>query len=91
MEPYLSLTVHYIDDEFQLKSRFLQMSYFPQDHTGDAISRGLQEMLAAWALKEEQQVCVTTDNTANIVNAVAINKWSRLQCFGHRTHAAPSN
>lgn len=52
------------------------------------IAQGLKEMLAAWDLKEEQQVCVTTDNAANIVNAVAINKWSRLQCFGHRLHLA---
>ncbi len=88
MEPYMSLTVHYIDEEFQLKSRCLQTSYFPQDHTGDAIAQGLKEMLAAWDLKEEQQVCVTTDNAANIVNAVSINKWSRLQCFGHRLHLA---
>jgi len=88
MEPYMSLTVHYIDDEFQLKSRCLQTSYFPQDHTGDAIAQGLKEMLDAWNLKEEQQVCVTTDNGANIVKAVAINKWNRLQCFGHRLHLA---
>ncbi|XP_051964499.1 zinc finger BED domain-containing protein 4-like isoform X1 [Xyrauchen texanus] len=54
----------------------------------DAISQGLKEMLDAWNLKEEQQVCVTTDNAANIVKAVAINKWSRLQCFGHRLHLA---
>ncbi|KAL1276600.1 hypothetical protein QQF64_036223 [Cirrhinus molitorella] len=45
-------------------------------------------MLAAWDLQEEQQVCITTDNAANIVNAVAINKWNRLQCFGHRLHLA---
>lgn len=33
------------------------------------------------ALMEEQQVCLTTDNAANIVKAVAINKWTRVQCI----------
>lgn len=85
MEPYMSLTVHYID---QTQTRCLQMSYFPQDHTRNVIAQKLKEMLAAWGLKEEQQICETTDNETNIVNAVAINKWSRLQCFWHRLQLA---
>lgn len=44
-EPYISLTVHFIDDNFDLKSRCLQTSYFPQDHTGENIAAGLKEAL----------------------------------------------
>ncbi|KAK1906521.1 Zinc finger BED domain containing protein 1 [Dissostichus eleginoides] len=33
-------------------------------------------------------VCITTDNGSNIVKAVSLNKWKRLQCFGHRLHLA---
>ncbi|XP_040294401.1 E3 SUMO-protein ligase ZBED1-like [Bufo bufo] len=49
---------------------------------------GLKEALKSWGLKEELQVCITTDNGANIVKAVEINGWTRLQCFGHRLHLA---
>uniref|UniRef100_G3N6T0 HAT C-terminal dimerisation domain-containing protein n=2 Tax=Gasterosteus aculeatus TaxID=69293 RepID=G3N6T0_GASAC len=28
----------------------------------------------------------TTDNESNIVKAVELNKWLRMQCFGHRLH-----
>ncbi|XP_040278097.1 E3 SUMO-protein ligase ZBED1-like [Bufo bufo] len=88
MEPYISLTIHFINDEWKLCSRCLQTSYFPEDHTGELISQGLKEALESWGLKEELQVCITTDNGANIVKAVEINGWTRLQCFGHRLHLA---
>ncbi|KAL3976330.1 CD59 antigen [Sarotherodon galilaeus] len=88
MEPYISLTVHFINGEWKLCSRCLQTSYFPEDHTGEQISQGLEEALESWGLKEEFQVCITTDNGANIVKAVELSGWTRLQCFGHRLHLA---
>ncbi len=42
--------------------------------------------LAAWGLDERRQVCITTDNAVNMVKAAALNKWTRLQCFGHKLH-----
>lgn len=33
-----SLTVHFINDDFQFKSRCLQMAYFPVDHTGRGLN-----------------------------------------------------
>lgn len=87
-EPYISLTVHFVDDESVLKSCCLQTSYFPDDHTGQNIAAGLIEALAAWDLCEDGLVAVTTDNGTNIVKAVAFNHWTRFQCFGHRLHLA---
>ncbi|RXN32801.1 zinc finger BED domain-containing 1-like protein [Labeo rohita] len=91
MEPYMSLTVHYVNDNFKMKSRCLQTAFFPEDHTGENISEGLKEALASWGLCEEQQVSITTDNGTNIVKAVPLNNWTRLQCFGHRLHLAIEN
>ncbi|XP_049908073.1 E3 SUMO-protein ligase ZBED1-like isoform X3 [Epinephelus moara] len=86
-EPYLSLTVHYIDN-WELKSKCLQTSFLPEDHTGGIIAQGLQDALMSWNLNEARQVCITTDNGANIVKAVSLNQWTCLQCFGHRLHLA---
>lgn len=88
MEPYISLTIHYITDEWKVASRCLQTSYFPDDHTGEAIAEGLKDALESWGLREESQVCITTDNGTNVVKAVPLNDWRRLQCFGHRLHLA---
>lgn len=86
-EPYLSLTVHYIDN-WELKSLCLQTSFFPDDHTGELIAQGLQDALMSWNLSETRQVCITTDNGNNIIKTVSLNEWTRLQCFGHRLHLA---
>ena len=87
-EPYMSLTVHYVDSDFTLQSKTLQTAYFPDDHTAEIIAQGLVEALASWGLEEDRMVCITTDSGANIVKAAALNDWRRLQCFGHRLHLA---
>ncbi|KAL2081527.1 hypothetical protein ACEWY4_023380 [Coilia grayii] len=91
MEPYISLTIHFIDTEFNLKVKCLQTAFMPEDHTGQNIADGLREALAEWGLNEGKLVCITTDNAANIKLAAEINGWLRLQCFGHRLHLAIEN
>lgn len=88
MEPYMSLTIHYIDPDFNLTTKCLQTAFIPQDHTGQNIADGLREAMAEWSLEEEKLVCMTTDNAANIRLAAELNGWMRLQCFGHRLHLA---
>ncbi|XDV18076.1 hypothetical protein PO909_023848 [Leuciscus waleckii] len=87
-EPYISLTIHFIDDDWKLRSRCLQTAFFPEDHTGAIIALGLKDALSAWGLDEAHLVCMTTDSGANMVRALEINKWTRLACFGHRLHNA---
>ena len=36
-DPYLSYTIHYINDEWKLKTKCLKTLYFPTDHTGQNI------------------------------------------------------
>ncbi|GAA6096348.1 zinc finger BED domain-containing protein 1-like, partial [Tachysurus ichikawai] len=43
MEPFLSLTIHYITDDWNLGSWCLQTSYFPAEHTAEEIAQGLKE------------------------------------------------
>ncbi|XP_053298983.1 E3 SUMO-protein ligase ZBED1 [Pleuronectes platessa] len=90
-EPYISLTVHFLDQDFELKTRCLQTAYFPGEHTGENIACGLREALTSWNLREEQLACITTDNGSNVVKATELNHWVRLQCFGHRLHLAIEN
>ncbi|XP_073667609.1 E3 SUMO-protein ligase ZBED1-like [Paramisgurnus dabryanus] len=88
MEPYLSLTVHFISEEWVLQSHCLQTSYFPNDHTGEFLAAGLKEAFDSWGLSEQKLVAITTDSGANIKKAIELNNWTRLQCFGHRLHLA---
>ncbi|XP_051564716.1 E3 SUMO-protein ligase ZBED1-like [Myxocyprinus asiaticus] len=90
-EPYKSLTVHFITEDFNLKACCLQTAYFPDDQTGENIAASLREGLVSWDLHEENFVCITTDNASNMVKAAQLNEWTRLQCLGHRLHLAIEN
>ena len=90
-EPFISFTVHYIDENWKLHNRCLQTLYMPQAHTGINLADILRETIEMWNLNEESLVCLTTDSGANIVRAVEMLEWSRLSCFGHNLHNAVNN
>lgn len=88
-DPYMSYTIHYITEEWELRSTALGTLYFPQNHTGENISDAIRETLESWKLDSKNQVCLTTDNGSNILCAVkTILGWTHLPCFGHNLHLA---
>ena len=90
LKPYLSYTVHYIDNQWSLKSYCLQTMYLPEDHTANNLAEGLQETLQTWSLDVTKQVCITTDSASNIVRATKDLGWKQLSCFGHNLNLAVS-
>ena len=86
MTPYMGYTVHYIDEEWNLQTRTLGTKYVPENHTGDVIASAMTNTLDEWGLDPKKQVCITTDNGANIVKACRDLSWERLSCFGHNLH-----
>ena len=91
MEPYLSYSVHFIDD-WVLKSRCLQTLFVPKDHNAVNLSEILTETLTQWKLQAHKQVCITTDNGSNMVCATTVRlMWTHLPCFGHNLHLAVVN
>ena len=91
LRPYMSYTVHYIHNEWQLSSKCLQTTFLPQDHTGENLAEAFTETLTSLGLHAENQVCLTTDSGSNIVRAAGILKWTRLACFGHNLHLDVTN
>ena len=41
----------------------------PEDHTGENLAEAMRCSVEAWELEESNQVCLTTDSGAYIVNA----------------------
>ena len=88
-DPYMSYTIHYITEEWELQSTALGTLYFPEDHTGENLSDAIKETLQSWNLDSKNQVFLTTDNGSNILCAVkTILGWMHLPCFGHNLHLA---
>ena len=48
----------------------------------------MEETLAAWGLRALCQLCLTTDNATNRINAAERLQWTHLSCFGHNLHLA---
>ena len=46
-EPYMSLTIHFIDKDWNFQSICLQTAYFPEDHKGEVIAPGMIEAPAS--------------------------------------------
>lgn len=86
MTPYISLTIHYIDDMWNLQSKMLQTMYMPQDHTGNNIRDVIEDSLVSWGLKKECLVALTTDNGSNVKLAARLLQVSRVPCYGHVLH-----
>ena len=88
MIPYLSYTVHFINGTWNQRNRCLQAQFLLVDHTGVNLAEAVVSTLDSWDLKPERQVCLTTDNGSNIINAAERLGWTRLSCFGHNLHLA---
>lgn len=72
-EPCLSLTVHFLSTDFELKTQCPLMAYFPVERTGENLACGLRTTLTGWHLWEVKLVCITTDKETNIVKATELN------------------
>nr|QIA97920.1 hypothetical protein AP_R.00g000180-v1.0.a3 [Amaranthus palmeri] len=61
---YLTLTAHYIDKDWCLKSKVLNFCHFPPPSTGHAIYELVYAMIKDWGL-ESKVMCMTVDNATN--------------------------
>ena len=80
---YITHTVHYIDELWNLQAHLLDTAEMPLEHTGMNLADELKDTLARWDLQDDNLVSVTTDNARNIVCATEILTWPHFNCFAH--------
>ena len=66
---YMSVTVHYITSDWEMKHHCLQTREVEERHTAENLSVELQTILKEWGLECKAYGC-TTDNASNITNAI---------------------
>ena len=81
--PFMRFTVHFIDDNWQLKTFCLDTIPVLDDHPGQNLADAVQDILRNWELDLANLICATTDNGSNFVSVFTILDWTRLSCFGH--------
>ena len=82
---YISLTAHYIIDEFEMMHSSLSTHHLPGKHDHTNIAEAIQKLADLWNIDLESQVsCFTTDNGFNIVKSLKedLNKL-HVPCAGH--------
>ena len=87
-QAYTGLTIHYINDRYDLQTHLLETVEFPDSHTGVNISEELKAILDEWGLAHDNLSALTTDNGTNIVSAMELLQWSRMPCFSHTLQLA---
>ena len=83
--PYLSCTIYYINEMWELKSYCLDTVPLFADHTGMNLLKALQEVFSNWGLDSTKLVAMTTDTGANAFSCL---EWQRVSCFGHNLNLA---
>ena len=79
---YLSLTCHFIDNEWTLRSIVLTTVALTTDHNGDDISDTLSELIDQWNITDKV-VASTTNNASNIIKAMRNLSILNMPCVGH--------
>ena len=68
-EPYMMLTIHFIDKTWNLQSLCLDTVPMFADHTGQNIADAVLDIFDNWQLSTDKLVAATTDSGSNIVAA----------------------
>uniref|UniRef100_A0A9J7ZZ58 Zinc finger BED domain-containing protein 1-like n=1 Tax=Cyprinus carpio carpio TaxID=630221 RepID=A0A9J7ZZ58_CYPCA len=86
-ESYVTITSHYISEDWKIVSHVLQTRAVYESHTGAHMARLLLDVVEEWQLTDKSVVLVT-DNAANMISAAEIGKFPHVKCFVHTLNLA---
>lgn len=84
---YVTITAHYISEDWKIVSHVLQTRAVYESHTGAHMARLLLDVVEEWQLTDKSVVLVT-DNAANMISAAEIGKFPHVKCFAHTLNLA---
>ena len=89
-ESYNTVTAHFLNKDWSVISYVLQTRVMDISHTSENLSEMLLNCVAEWNLKRDDLMpSVTTDNAANIINAVQIAGFHpHIRCVAHTLNLA---
>ena len=86
----MTITCHYITDEWSFESAVLSTLNITEAHTAVNLSSELTTLSKEWNITDKV-CCMMTDNASNITNAIKIMKWNHLPCFAHTLNLILTN
>nr|XP_047126646.1 uncharacterized protein LOC105850668 [Hydra vulgaris] len=86
-DPYMTLTLHYINSQFELKKYVLNFDNFVGRHTGYHISKALEEMIQKYpVLDAVPKKVIVHDAAANMKHAVSIMNKTKYESLLYADH-----
>ncbi|XP_050316049.1 E3 SUMO-protein ligase ZBED1-like [Anthonomus grandis grandis] len=81
-ESYLTVTCHYINTYYELKTAILSTKPLTGgiNHTAENIAQTLTEIFEKWNI-ENKVMCIVTDNAANMIKSCELLKKKHLPCY----------
>lgn len=80
---YISLTLHYVTEDFVMKSWTLDVKEFQGRHTGMNIKTKLEGMMEFWGLAKPLLSIFLRDNASNGTKAMQEMKVKHMGCIAH--------
>ncbi|CAF1140413.1 unnamed protein product [Brachionus calyciflorus] len=65
-DPFISVTCHFVDEEWKLRSFLLDVFYFPHPHGGSFCLEALHDVCEEYEIVDKIK-SITTDNAGNMV------------------------
>jgi hypothetical protein len=89
-EPFMAFTIHYVSEEFVLKTFTLGCVSFAGRHTGVNIAEQFDVVVGELGLSDDIRTTCVTDSGSNMIAAAKKSKWmnNRLPCNDHLLHLA---
>ena len=84
----MTITAHYISDEWKIESNVLCTSEMAEKHTGANIALRIQEVLEVRNIQASHVSAVVTDNISNITATSNSLECGHLPCFAHTLQLA---
>uniref|UniRef100_A0A8C1F800 BED-type domain-containing protein n=2 Tax=Cyprinus carpio TaxID=7962 RepID=A0A8C1F800_CYPCA len=82
-ESLMSLTAHFIDEEWNRVQVVLNVKAMSGSHTGEYIGQLFLDMLTEWDIDSERVLLVLRDSGANVVKGMRLVEMPDLSCSAH--------
>ena len=87
VDSYVTITAHYLTEDWRLQSHVLQTRAVHESHTGANIADLLQKAAQEWGIADKNLV-VVTDNASNMTVAIQLAGYLHVKCFAHTLNLA---
>lgn len=83
LHPYIAITAHGINDNWELKTFCLSCTSMDIEHTAYNVKEMVLSVLENWEIPLSKISGITTDNGTNMIKAVELLDLFHVSCFGH--------